>query len=314
MRQPQLRFRVAAAMGCAGLVLLGTCAHAAPRLTIDAARSHVEFGVRVLWFGKVVGVLQRLEGTVQAVGAGRVRVDVRVDARTLRMQNRDYEHFASGPGFFDSAQYPDIEFHSAPFALRRIVSGGPVHGEMTLRGITHGVEFRLLPQPCADLPALLAAAAASAPAAASSGADAATAPVLPAAQTVAGVVAAAASIGTPPAAAAAAATAASAPTVPTAAGSAAAVAAPAAAATAGAVTAPPAEPACRVLARGYIQRSAFGMRGHRFIIADRIELGLVLNLTAPRTPAPPQRAPAAAATGSIPPPSSAHLHAAGGGS
>ena len=299
MRQPQLRFRVAAALVCAGLVLLGTCAHAAPRLTIDAARSHVEFGVRALWFGKVVGVLQRLEGTVHALDAGRVRVDVRVDARALRMQNRDYERFASGPGFFDSAQYPDIEFRSAPFALRRIVSGGPVSGEVTLRGITHEVEFQMLPQPCADLPALLAAAApaasASAPAAASSVPSSAVTPgtsaSTPAAASASVAAAASASVPAPAPVPASA-------TGPAVAASATVGAAPAVAASAGSVTAHPKAPSCRVLARGYIQRSAFGMRGHRFIVANRVELGLVLFLRAGATqsaaPAPASSAARAA--------------------
>ncbi len=299
MRQPQLRFRVAAALGCAGLVLLGTCAHATPPLTIDAARSHVEFGVRVLWFGKVVGVLQRLEGTVHALGAGRVRVDVRVDARALRMQNRDYERFASGPGFFDSAQYPDIEFRSAPFALRRIASGGPVSGQVTLRGITHEVEFQMLPQPCADLPALLTAvapaASASAPAAASSVPRSAVTPGISASTPAAASasVAAAASVGVPvgvPAPAPA--------TGPAVVASATAGAAPAVAASASSVTTQPKAPSCRVLARGYIQRSAFGMRGHRFIIDNRVELGLVLRLQAGATqsaaPAPASSAAHAA--------------------
>ncbi len=301
MRQPQLRFRVAAAMGCAGLALLGTCAQAAPRLTIDAARSHVEFGVRVLWFGKVVGVLQRLEGTVHALGAGRVRVDVRVDARALRMQSRDYERLASGPGFFDSAQYPDIEFRSAPFALRRIASGGPVSGQVTLRGITHEVEFQMLPQPCADLPALLTAVApaagASAPAAASSVPSSTVTPGISASTPAAASasVAAAASVGVPvgvPASASASATGSAV------AASATAGAAPAVAASAGSVIAQPKAPSCRVLARGYIQRSAFGMRGHRFIIDNRVELGLVLRLQAGATqsaaPAPASSAARAA--------------------
>ena len=286
-------------MGCAGLALLGTCAQAAPRLTIDTARSHVEFGVRVLWFGKVVGVLQRLEGTVHALGAGRVRVDVRVDARALRMQSRDYERLASGPGFFDSAQYPDIEFRSAPFALRRIASGGPVSGQVTLRGITHEVEFQMLPQPCADLPALLTAvapaASAPAPAAASSVPSSAVTPGTSASTPAAASasVAAAASVGVPvsvPAPAPA--------TGPAVAASVTAGVAPAVAASAGSFTPQPKEPWCRVLARGYIQRSTFGMRGHRLIIANRVELGLVLRLQAGATqsaaPAPASSAARAA--------------------
>ena len=60
-------------------------------------------------------------------------------------------------------------------------------------------------------------------------------------------------------------------------------AAPAVATSAGSVTAQPKVPSCRVLARGYIRRSAFGMRGHRFIIDNRVELGLVLRLQAGAT-------------------------------
>ena len=55
-----------------------------------------------------------------------------------------------------------------------------------------------------------------------------------------------------------------------------------------------------MLARGYIQRSAFGMRGHRFIIDNRVELGLVLRLQAGATqsaaPAPASSAAHAAST------------------
>lgn len=37
---------------------------AAATLSVDPARSHAEFGVHVLWFGKVVGRLDDLQGTV----------------------------------------------------------------------------------------------------------------------------------------------------------------------------------------------------------------------------------------------------------
>jgi polyisoprenoid-binding protein YceI len=237
------------ARGCLLLVLCCCVAlparGAAAQLQIDAARSHVEFGVHVLWFGKIVGVLDRLDGRVHALGAGRVQVDLRVDARALRMQRRDYERFASGREFFDSAQYPRIDFRSAPFALAAIASGGTVDGAVTLRGITRNVVFTVLPQPCAALAALQDAdrqgaagdSGARAPLAAPA-ADAATAAVAP--------------MGS--------------------------VAAPAVAASTAADEADGNAPraGCRILARGRIRRSDFGMHGHRFIIADHIELGLVL--------------------------------------
>lgn len=237
---------------CCGVAL--PTSSAATLLQVDAARSHVEFGVHVLWFGKVIGVLDKLSGRVHALGAGRVQVDLRVDTRALRMQSRDYQRFASGPEFFDSAQYPRIDFRSAPFALATLVSGGTVDGAVTLRGITRNVVFTVLPQPCAALAALQDA---DAPADSGSSMRAATSVSGAAAATSGFAVNAAMAV---------------APAVP---GS---IAVPTAATSTAADAAVAAVPrdSCRVLARGNIRRSDFGMRGHRFTVADRIELGLVL--------------------------------------
>ncbi|MHB1282596.1 MAG: YceI family protein [Metallibacterium scheffleri] len=235
---------------CCGVAL--PTSSAATLLQVDAARSHVEFGVHVLWFGKVIGVLGKLSGRVHALGAGRVQVDLRVDTRALRMQSRDYQHFASGPEFFDSAQYPRIDFRSAPFALATLASGGTVDGAVTLRGITRNVVFTVLPQPCAALAALQDA---DAPADSGSSMRAATSASGAAAATSALAANAAMAV---------------APAVP---GS---IAVPTAATSTAADAAAVPRDSCRVLARGNIRRSDFGMRGHRFTVADRIELGLVL--------------------------------------
>ena len=271
---------------CCGVAL--PTSSAATLLQVDAARSHVEFGVHVLWFGKVIGVLDKLSGRVHALGAGRVQVDLRVDTRALRMQSRDYQRFASGPEFFDSAQYPRIDFRSAPFALATIASGGTVDGAVTLRGITRNVVFTVLPQPCAALAALQDA---DAPADSGSSMHAAT--------STSGAAAATSALAANVAMAVA-------PAVP---GS---IAVPAAAtstaADAAVAVADVPRDSCRVLARGNIRRSDFGMRGHRFTVADRIELGLVLWLR--RVEATHDAAPArgasmlspAAASSSTPPP------------
>ena len=243
---------------CCGVAL--PTSSAATLLQVDAARSHVEFGVHVLWFGKVIGVLDKLSGHVHALGAGRVQVDLRVDTRALRMQSRDYQRFASGPEFFDSAQYPRIDFRSAPFALATLVSGGTVDGAVTLRGITRNVVFTVLPQPCAALAALQDA---DAPADSGSSMRAATSGGGAAAVT---------------SAFAANATMAVAPAVPDSIAAPAVATSMAADADAAAAAAAVPRDSCRVLARGDIRRSDFGMRGHRFTVADRIELGLVLRL------------------------------------
>jgi polyisoprenoid-binding protein YceI len=164
------------------------------------------------------------------------------------MADPRYADWARGPDFFDAAQHPQIRFVSQPFPLDRLQRGGDLEGVLTLRGISRPVHFELLPQPClAAVLDLAAAATVRAPAAADS------APV------------AAATSGTR--APAGTATAAAAP---------AQTGWPASAATAAASATP--APRCRALARGSIERRRFGMTAHRFTVADRVELGLVLSL------------------------------------
>jgi polyisoprenoid-binding protein YceI len=218
----------------------------AETLPVDPAHSHAEFAVHVLWFGRIVGRLDDLQGTLDLDRRrGVATVDVHVATATLRMDDVRYADWARGPDFFDAARHPQIRFVSQPFPLDRLLQGGDLEGILTLRGISRPVRFELLPQPClVTTLALATAAIVRAPAEASS----------------APVAAAASMAGVP-------------------AGSATAAAAPAQAASPAtdAATSTPAPP-CRALARGSIERSRFGMTAHRFTVADRVELGLVLRL------------------------------------
>ena len=222
---------------------------AAETLPVDPAHSHAEFGVHVLWFGRIVGRIDKLHGTLDLDRRlGVASVDVHVAAAAVRMDNSDYADWARGPEFFDAAQHPQIRFVSQAFPLDRLQRGGDLEGTLTLRGISHPVRFKLLPQPC--LVATL---------------DLAPAPP----------VSAPAAEGSAPLAAAAFAT--SVPAVATTAPTATAQTAwPPSAATASASLTP--APLCRALARGSIDRRRFGMTAHRFTVADRVELGLVLSL------------------------------------
>ncbi len=226
---------------------------AAETLPVDPAHSHAEFGVHVLWFGRIVGRLDKLQGTLDLDRrSGQASVDVHVAAAAVRMDNSRYADWARGPDFFDAARHPQIRFVSQPFPLDRLQQGGDLEGTLTLRGISHPVRFELLAQPClAAMLDLATAATARAPAAANS------APVA--------VAASAASVP----AGTANATAAPAQTT-----------GPASAATAAARSTP--APLCRALARGSIERRRFGMTAQRFTIGDRVELGLVLSI--PPTP------------------------------
>ncbi len=122
---------------------------AAETLSVDAAHSHAEFGVHVLWFGKIAGRLDGLQGTLDLDRRqGLATVDVHVAAAAVRMDDRRYADWARGPDFFDAAQHPQIRFVSQPFPLDRLQQGGALAGTLTLRGISRPVRFELLPQSC----------------------------------------------------------------------------------------------------------------------------------------------------------------------
>ncbi len=222
---------------------------AAETLPVDPAHSHAEFGVHVLWFGKIVGRLDKLQGTLDLDRRrGLASVDVHVAAAAVRMDNSGYADWARGPDFFDAARHPQIRFVSQPFPLDRLQQGGDLEGTLTLRGISRPVRFKLLPQPCLMTTLDLATAATER---AHAGADSAAVAAAPSTASV--------PAGTATAAAAPAQT-----------------SQPASAATAAASSIP--VPLCRALARGSIERRRFGMTAHRFTVADRVELGLVLSL------------------------------------
>jgi len=49
----------------------------------------------------------------------------------------------------DVERHPEIRFQSQRFSDRLLHAGGRVRGELTLRGLTQTVSFRLLPSACA---------------------------------------------------------------------------------------------------------------------------------------------------------------------
>lgn len=214
---------------------------AAETLSVDPAHSHAEFAVHVLWFGTIVGRLDDLQGTLDLDRRhGAATVDVRVAAAGVRMDDSRYADWARGPDFFDAARHPQIRFVSQPFPLDRLQRGGDLEGTLTLRGISQPVHFELLPQPCLRRVLDRSPTAIPRGSTATAGTVATTASVTPAMTTR---TAAAGSASLPSATAAA-----------------------------------PATPPCRALARGSIERRRFGMTAHRFTVADRVELGLVLSL------------------------------------
>ena len=86
--------------------MLAAFAASAETLRVDPAHSHAEFGVHVLWFGKIVGRLDGLDGTMRVDRRQHLaEVDVRVAAASVQMAHRSFTEWARGADFFG---YPDL--------------------------------------------------------------------------------------------------------------------------------------------------------------------------------------------------------------
>jgi polyisoprenoid-binding protein YceI len=129
-----------------------TAAHATD-YRFDPARSHAEFGVRLLWVHTISGRFGQIAGEVNLDSHGHATVDARITAQSLTMDSARVRHNVLAPEFFDAGRYPTIHFLSDPIPMERLARGGLLNGQLSLRGVTRAVHFELLPASCANITA-----------------------------------------------------------------------------------------------------------------------------------------------------------------
>lgn len=116
---------------------------------IDADASAITFAVRMRWFSRVEGDFARFRGQVRAYWEGSRQVEVEVEAGSLDVGGRRrMTEWASSDEFFDVENHPLIVFVSDPFNPALAATGGPLNGDLTLRGVTRRVGFTMLPVQC----------------------------------------------------------------------------------------------------------------------------------------------------------------------
>lgn len=141
--------------GTAALIAGIACAGKAraDQVELDSARSHAEFGVKVMWLISVHGKFGKVHGSVDV---DRFRnfaiVDARIDANAVEMGTKSYEEWVKSDEFFDVAEYPEIRFVSESFPLQRLRKGGQLSGTLTIRGSAQPATFDLQAAEC-DQPA-----------------------------------------------------------------------------------------------------------------------------------------------------------------
>lgn len=137
-------WRALLATGCAALWPL--LAHALPT---DTLFGEGRFELHTRWGQVVDGRFPDARGSVEILPDGRHRVRIRIDARKIELDDHPrYTTITRGPGFFDAANHPWIEFVSEPYAEAVVVDGGIVPGELTIRGVSRPIRFVLAPRAC----------------------------------------------------------------------------------------------------------------------------------------------------------------------
>ena len=129
--------------------LVGMAMAAPTRETFDPAHSGASFGVKLRLSGDVPGQFGRIEGELEPESDGRWRVKVRVDARDLSLEGPGWMlRNTRSKSFLDVERHPEIRFTSDPFARELLVGGGPLKGQLHLRGRTRAVTLTLAPSAC----------------------------------------------------------------------------------------------------------------------------------------------------------------------
>lgn len=121
----------------------------AKAIAIDAAQSSARFLVHTRISMNAGGEMNPVSGELTGSPDSGWQVLVYVDGRSLKFDGpRWMERITRSEAFLAVDRYPEIHFHSVKFADAVLRDGGPLLGDLTLRGKTRPVEFQLLPTAC----------------------------------------------------------------------------------------------------------------------------------------------------------------------
>jgi polyisoprenoid-binding protein YceI len=116
---------------------------------IDAGQSSARFIVHLRISMRAEGELTQVSGELRGTPSNGWQVLVDVDGHSLRFDGPHWmERITRSEAFLAVDRFPGIRFNSEQFSDTALHAGGPLHGELTLRGLTRPVSFQLLPSIC----------------------------------------------------------------------------------------------------------------------------------------------------------------------
>ena len=135
--------------------MLGTANHARAgivdhELRFDPERSNFGFQLSTRWGQKLVGRFPRFDGRVLTLADGRHQVELRMYTRDVEILDHPrYSRWARGDNFFGAEAWPAVVFVSRPYDPAILRNGGPLAGELNIRGIARAETLEVQPAACA---------------------------------------------------------------------------------------------------------------------------------------------------------------------
>lgn len=124
-------------------------AQEATSIVLDAGQSSASFIVHMRIRKPAEGKLTKVSGQLRGTPATGWEVLVKVDGSSLHLAGpRWMERVTRSDAFLAVDRFPAIGFDSEHFSDAMLRTGGPLRGQLTLRGLTRPVSFQLLPSAC----------------------------------------------------------------------------------------------------------------------------------------------------------------------
>lgn len=131
-------------------MVLGSGLAATRAMDVDPAASRAGFSLGTRWGQALEGRFPDVRGQVAVLADGRHQVWLALDTRTVEIVDHPgYTRFTRGGGFFDAAEWPQVQFTSEAYAPELLREGGLLGGRLRIRGIERRETFRIEPAACA---------------------------------------------------------------------------------------------------------------------------------------------------------------------
>ncbi len=107
---------------------------------IDNAHTVIEFAVRHMMISTVRGRFERFDGSVDfnTADPASSSVEVKIEAASINTNEPQRDHHLRSADFFEAEKYPYLAFKSTKIE-KLDETTGRIHGDLTIRNITHPV-------------------------------------------------------------------------------------------------------------------------------------------------------------------------------